>query len=190
MNVYPTLLFALLAVCDGAIAQEQRTFHDDLLNHLVGKWNVTGTVHGNASRQIIEANWVLNHQFLRVTERTIENVEGETYPYEGVYYVGYDKTGNRYVVHLMSVWGADADALGIGRRIDNTIRVVFPYNYGSIANDFIWQPESLQWRILIKGEKSNEQPYVDLVLTKIGSLNGGARNVSPPNNRIERTRER
>src|SRR5450432_3157016 len=40
------------------------SFHDDLLDHLVGKWNITSVAHGFSSTAVFEAGWVLNHQFL------------------------------------------------------------------------------------------------------------------------------
>jgi len=63
------MLSIFLLVCmttiSGTFAQSNPpTFQDDLLDHLVGKWDATGTVHGRPSRQTFEADWALNHQFL------------------------------------------------------------------------------------------------------------------------------
>jgi len=45
---------------------EHRIFQDRLLERLVGKWNVTGKAAGQKIEQYCEADWVLNHQFLRL----------------------------------------------------------------------------------------------------------------------------
>jgi hypothetical protein len=69
----------LLLLANSAIAQKKSVvFHDDLLDRLVGQWNVTGIVHGELSKQKPEAEWVLNHQFLRVIEKSLGNVGGES----------------------------------------------------------------------------------------------------------------
>jgi hypothetical protein len=42
-----------------------------------------------------------------------------------VFYFGYDNTGKHYSVHLMTVWGADSDSLGVGERKGNEVKIVF-----------------------------------------------------------------
>jgi hypothetical protein len=100
--ILPILLIASLAAAQGG---DSLSFHDDLLDHLTGKWAVAGTVHGKPSKQTLEAEWVLNHQFLRVYEKSVENVAAMKVPYEGVFFIGYDDSSNRYVAHLMNVFG-------------------------------------------------------------------------------------
>src|SRR5215831_5632052 len=98
----PLIVILMLVTATIAAPQSQRvdgpkaTFHDDVLDRLVGKWDVTGIVHGSPSTQTIDAEWVLNHQFLRVYEKSLENVAGTNVPYEGLYFVGYDHTDKRY----------------------------------------------------------------------------------------------
>jgi hypothetical protein len=88
MRVQLNLLFFILLAPAAASAQEHSPFfRDDLLEHLVGKWNAAGIVHGTPSRQTLEAEWVLNHQFLRVTQKSVENVTGQGFPFEGVFYL-------------------------------------------------------------------------------------------------------
>src|ERR1051325_384241 len=63
-------------------------FHDDLLNYLVGKWNVTAVAHGSTFTSKIEANWVLNHQYMLIHLKSNEvipwwGVEMEYYEYIG-----------------------------------------------------------------------------------------------------------
>ena len=156
------LVLFLLSVAFSASAQE---FNDDPLEHLVGNWDVTGIVHGEQSKQVIEAQWVLNHQFLRVNEKSIENVSGKAFPFEAIYYFGYDHAANHYVIHLLTVWGADLDVLGIGERRDNELTVSFPFSQGAITNRFTWRNDSKSWRIVIQESKGQRPPYVDLEAT-------------------------
>ena len=48
---------------------------------------------------------MLNHQFLRIHQKSVENVAGTNVPFEALLFVGYDKTNKRYVPHSMSMFG-------------------------------------------------------------------------------------
>ena len=162
MRAHLSLILLLLA--PGAVSAQDKSalFRDDLLDHLVGEWDATGLVHGAPSNQTFKAEWVLNHQFLRVTEKSTENVAGQNFPFEGVFYFGYDNTGKHYVVHLMTVWGGDSDSLGAGERKGNELKIAFSYGSDSVVNRFIWQPDTKRWHIVVQDGKSERPPYVDL----------------------------
>src|SRR4051794_18743525 len=57
-------------------------FHDDLLNHLVGKWNVTGITYGEPNKETLEADWVMDHQYLRIHEKSKEIIPEINGPFE------------------------------------------------------------------------------------------------------------
>ena len=166
-----TLLILAMIASVSAVCQEQplkgpdAVFHDDLLDHLVGKWNITGMVHGEPSTQHLDAEWVLNHQFLRVRQKSVEHVGHTNVRYEGVYFIGYDNAGKRYVTHLLNVFGGhDSEVLGYGQRSGNEIKFVFADTEGSISTRFIWQPDSKTWHILNAAENAGDdtKPFLDL----------------------------
>ena len=167
MNRALRLIVALLVPSVGSAQGGPRSpFHDDLLDRLIGRWNVVGTVHGAPSKQTLRAEWVLSHQFLRVYEKSVENVAGTNVPYEGVFYFGFDDIGKRYVVHLMNVFGGrDSEGLGYGQRSGDEVRLVFQNLDASIASRFIWQPGSSSWRI-VSTAKGEGTPIIDLEATK------------------------
>jgi hypothetical protein len=43
----------------------QKIFHDELLDHIVGDWHLSGSVMGEAADHQVKVEWVLNHQFDR-----------------------------------------------------------------------------------------------------------------------------
>ena len=43
-----------------------RIFNDDLLNNLVGDWNLKREIQGRTVENTVRVEWVLNHQFLRI----------------------------------------------------------------------------------------------------------------------------
>ena len=66
-KIYFSFIAALIATTSFTQSAEDTVngqFHDDLLDHLVGKWNITSIAHGFSSTAVLEAEWVLNHKFL------------------------------------------------------------------------------------------------------------------------------
>ena len=84
---------------------EHRIFQDRLLEELVGKWQVNGKIAGQQIEQLCEADWVLNHQFLRAhfidpaaRHRKSKDISSHA-EYEAMVFIGYDNMSERYVVH-------------------------------------------------------------------------------------------
>ena len=146
-------------------------FHDDLLNHLVGKWDVSGVVRGNPFTWNMEAQWVMNHQYLRIDQKSREIVPWLNVRYEGVYFIGYNHSSKRYVVHEMSVKG-DGDQTELpyyAYRSGNQLKLVEKWGPGSdtlTVQRFTWEPASGSWHIegglVIAGKK--ELPMSDMKL--------------------------
>ena len=165
-----TLIFVLLfaSVAFPQNVRQLPTFQDDLLDHLVGKWDATGTVHDRPSRQTFEADWVLNHAFLHIHEKSVENVAGTNVPFEAMIFIGYDKTSKRYVLHSMSVFGGGR--LGdfvYGQRSGNEIEFEDSFAGRRGHSRFIWQPESKTWHYVtgVKNAKGEWGVSVDVKLS-------------------------
>ena len=146
LNLIFVLLIAAVAFPQNPI--NIPVFQDDLLDHLVGKWDKTGTVHGRPSKQTFEADWVLNHQFVRIYEKTEEGFAGTNIPFEALHFIGYDKSDKRYVLHSMSAWGGGSrnGSFVYGQRSGNEIKfeVIVEWRLAGHVR-FIWQPESRTW---------------------------------------------
>jgi len=68
---------ALLAAAAPLRAQ-QPTLRDSLLDRLVGRWVLRGTIQGAATTHDVTADWVLGHQYVRIQEAS--RVLGEPSP--------------------------------------------------------------------------------------------------------------
>ena len=130
---------------------------------------MTGTVHGSPTNQTLKADWVFNHQFLRVDEVSAENVSGTNEPYEGVFFIGYDSGKKRYLVHLMNVFGGtDSGTLGYGQRSGNNLKIEFRYPDGSVVQRFVWEPATKAWRLVSSASNAGieGETLVDLRATR------------------------
>jgi hypothetical protein len=138
---------------------ENRPFRDALLDRLVGKWRIKGRIAGQPIQQVCDADWVLNHQFLRVhfidvtasKNRSAEAKEQKA-EYEAEVFIGYDNMSERYVAHWLDVFGGRfSESLGYGTREGaNAVKFVFEYPTGPLHNTFSWKADSKTWSILIK----------------------------------------
>ncbi len=104
-----TLLIGSMLITMTSFAQSSKDtsgrFYDDLLNHLVGKWDVSATVHGQKFTLDREAEWVMNHQYLRIYEKSREVIPWLKMPFERTIFIGYNHRKKRYIVYELTVHG-------------------------------------------------------------------------------------
>jgi len=166
------LILAAMAVASLsgiAFGQRPAEWHDDLADHMAGTWKMEGQVVGNAAHHEMRVEWVLNHQFLRLHEKTSPDAPAGERPYEAVWFLGYDTVSDRYVLHLMDVYGARfSETLGYGTRDGNQIHFVFEYPDGPFHTTFVWDPEKDTWEWLMeqKDKSGKWSQFADLKLSK------------------------
>ncbi len=158
-------LFLLLAALAGA--QTPTEWRDDLVDHLSGTWEMTGEVMGHPAHHQVQAEWVLNHQFLQIHEKTAAGAPASERRYEALWLLGYDPVSERYVLHLTDLFGGRfSETLGYGTRDGNAIRFVFEYPDGPFHTTYRWAPDkgSWQWLMEQKDKGGNWANFADLNL--------------------------
>jgi len=149
----PALLVVLLVALSSvpSIAQAPVEWRDDLADHLTGTWRIEGQVLGREAHHEVNAEWVLNHQFLRIHEKTAATAPASENRYEAFWFLGYDAVSERYVLHLLDVFGGRfSETLGYGTRNGNEIRFVFEYPDGPFHTTFRRSPEKSTWQWLLE----------------------------------------
>ena len=157
---------------------ENHPLRDALLNRLAGKWRVKGKIAGQPIQQACDAEWVLNHQFLRVHFIDVSAIENRNVKaqerkaeYEADVFIGYDNMSERYVVHWLDTFGGRfSESLGYGRREGaNAVRFVFEYPDGPLHNTFSWEADGKTWSILIeqKDAKGKWTIFAEEVLERV-----------------------
>jgi hypothetical protein len=164
-------LIAVLALGAVSIASAQTPpdWHDELVEHMAGEWKLTGQVMGRDGHHDVQAEWVLNHQFLRIHEKTTADAPTAEHRYEATWFLGYDPISGRYVLHLMDVFGARfSETLGYGTRDGNAIRFVFEYPDGPFHTTFRWFSEKDSWGWLMeqKDKDGHWSYFADLKLVR------------------------
>jgi hypothetical protein len=159
----------LLLLIAPALAQAPAPANDELMDHLVGAWKMEGQVMKQEAHHDVRADWVLNHQFLRIQEKTAAQAPSAEHPYDATWYLGYDATSERYVLHLFDIFGPRfSETLGYGTRDGNAIRFIFEYPDGPFHTTFRWIPEqnAWQWQMEQKSKEGKWAPFADLKLTR------------------------
>src|ERR1700689_4673787 len=160
-------LVALFSV--PTIAQAPANWQDELVDRMSGNWKVEGRVLGREAHHEVTAEWVLNHQFLRIHEKTAATAPVSESRYEAFWFLGYDAVSERYVLHLLDVFGGRfSETLGYGTRDGNSIRFLFEYADGPFHTTYRWSPQddTWQWVMEQKDKAGKWTPFADLKLTR------------------------
>jgi hypothetical protein len=143
-------------------------FHDDLLDRFVGKWEVGAVVYGQKFTLDREADWVLNHQYLRVHEKSREVIPWLKAPFERLVFIGYNHRSKRYVVQEMTVHGADVpfepEGFAYGSRTGDELTMDIKNGAEvAIRGRWTWDRASSTWHIrasrVVAGKE--QEPHLD-----------------------------
>ncbi len=164
----------VLALCVNSVSFAQvdqdgndRRFYDDLLDKLVGKWEVSAIVHGEKFTLEREAEWVMSHQYLRIYEKSREVIPWLKTQFERTIFIGYNHSSKRYLVYELTVHGGDGpfkpEGFWYADRTGNELKMVLTNGSEALRYQrFTWHPETRPWRFqggrLISGK---EAPDVD-----------------------------
>ena len=168
LSLLTLTILVLLPV--SSATQAPAEWQDNLVDRMAGTWKLEGQVMGRDAHHEVHIDWVLNHQFLRMQEKTAAGAPSTERPYEALWFLGYDSVSERYVLHLMDVFGARySETLGYGIREGNEIRFVFEYSDGPFHTTYRWNPEKDTWEWLMKQKDKNGKwtPFADLKLTRV-----------------------
>jgi hypothetical protein len=140
-------------------------FRDDLIAHLEGRWDLARTIGTRQDRNTVEAEWVLDHQFLKLRMKDVAVPP----KYEADVYIGYSNTDKRYVAHWIDVFGGHYSSRGIGVRDGDSIEFRFAYDEGPFFNTFTYDRAADAWTMKLEnGTKDGKRtPFATDRLTRI-----------------------
>lgn len=155
--------FVLLAV---ALVSVPEVFAQTLaeratpLDHLAGRWVMTGTIAGQDIVHDLEALWVLGGHYLFVHEVARERDEQGNPAYESRVYFGWDAAGERLVCLWLDVTGGGGlvpDGFGYGAPDGDRIPFVWGEPAESqIHNTFTYDREQNSWAWQIDNVRGGE----------------------------------
>ncbi len=159
----------LFAFASAAPAQApQATFQDELLDHLQGHWVLTGTIAGKATTHDVDAQWVLNHQYLCFKETSREKNTQGLPAYDAAVYFGWDKPSERYFAIWLDVWGGFGKAtVGYAARSGDTMHYRFNDGHSDFHNVIAYDRKTDTWTIAMDNEVNGQlKPFARVTLTR------------------------
>ena len=141
------IALAALLAASPALAQ-QATFNDPLVDHLAGKWVLSGQMDKGRATHDIPAQWALAHQYLELHEVSRETNKVGSPAYQATVYIGWDATKHIYDCVWLDDFGSiSTQSLGYAKPDGNRIAFVFQDrdDPGSFHTTFTWHQESGTW---------------------------------------------
>lgn len=162
-------IFALVLASLSALAQ-QPTLASPLLDHLTGHWVLRGNIAGKPTTHDVDAEWVIQHQYLRLHEVSQEqNAKGQP-QYEAMIFIGWNQTPKTYTcVWLDAYGGASVASLGVAEPAENKLPFVFKDEKGEVSfhNEFAFDPAADTWEWRMDNiDKGLAKPFGRVKLTR------------------------
>ena len=160
-----------LCILPGTVFADS-TNRTELLEHLAGRWILSGTIAGKKTTHDVSAEWVLNHGYLRLHEVAREKNPDGAPSYEAIVFVSMDSSsGDCKVLWLDSTAnsGLTAEAIGSAKPTANSIPFVFKDPDGKISfeNIFSYDPAADTWMWSMDNVlDGNHKPFGRVTLVK------------------------
>lgn len=161
------LALASALIASSAPAQ-QATFRSPLVDKLVGTWVLTGTIHGKQTTHEVRAEWVLNHQYVRIDEVSREKDGAGQPQYAATIFVGWDETSKQFVAVWLDIWGgASPQSIGYAKQDGNTLPFVFKGPDDLFHTTFAWDAKTDTWQWRMDSEANGKlTPFARVTLAR------------------------
>jgi hypothetical protein len=126
----------------------KRIFKDDFIENLTGEWKLTRKIRGKKVENTLKAEWVLNHQFLKLHMKDVADPPA----YEALVLIGYAHGDKKYVAHWCDTYGGKFSAVGYGKRSGDAITFEFQYEDGPFYNTFTWDAKAKGWTFRMESQ--------------------------------------
>ena len=170
MKLRVCLLLPILFHSSLAMIHAQ-SLQDPLLDKLVGKWVMKGTIEGQPTTHDVAAEWVLDRQYVRLHEVSREKNERGQPKYEAIVFIGWDKQLNQYSILWLdttSGGGLTANGFGHAPRGDSDLKFIFKAGEKTqFHTTFAYDAATKSWQWIMDSEDDGKfQPFARLKLER------------------------
>ena len=149
MSQLRRIVFAVLIVWSGAVAfGQQPPVNSPLLDHLVGKWVLEGTIAGRDTIHDVNAEWVLEHHYVRIQEVSRQKNEKGEPQYQATIYIGWNEATKENACVWLDVYGGlSSESIGVASPKENELLFVFKDGKGAVTfkNNFVYDAKAGTW---------------------------------------------
>jgi len=160
---------ACLLMAAAPASAQQPTLHDDLLDRLAGRWTLSGTIAGRETTHEVDAEWTMNHQFLRVHEVSRERDADGRPQYQAPAFIGWHDARKQYVCYWLDAFGGGFAGTAFAEQQPNQLPFVFRDDKGapSFHTTFLFDAATDAWQWQMDNEQAgSRKPFARLRLTR------------------------
>jgi hypothetical protein len=165
------IIFSVLLV--SAAPAQRPPVSSPLLDHLFGTWILQGTIAGKQTTHDITAEWVANHQYLRLHEVSREKTRDGMPQYDAFIHIGWEPGKNIYpIIFLDNFWGIDPESIGSAEPKENELLFVWKDEKSAVGftNDFLYDPKTDSWQwIMDNVVNGTKKPFGRVKLTRVAA---------------------
>ncbi|HTK29134.1 MAG TPA: hypothetical protein VL309_06270 [Vicinamibacterales bacterium] len=160
-------VLAAVALAAPARAQ-QPPFHDALADHLAGDWVLTGTIAGRQTTHDVRAEWVLNHQYLRLHETSRETRSDGLPAYDAFVFIGWNQPLKRYGIAWLDVYGGlTGESVGSAAPDGNRLAFLFKAADGNFHTTYVYDERTDTWQMNMENETNGVlKPFARTTLAR------------------------
>ena len=171
MKAQISLILLLVLFVPTTLKSQQLTSPDSLLNRLTGKWILNGTIDGQKTIHDIDAQRVLNGQYIQLKEISREKDQKGNPLYEAIVYICWEESKKQYSCLWLDNTSNGGISNGIiGRAKYNGDKIEMIFKYGDTSqfhNTFLYDKDTHTWQWFMDGEENGKlQPFARVKLTK------------------------
>lgn len=155
-----TFICMLALVIRSAAPSSSPAAMDALLDRLVGRWRMTGSVRGRPVAYDLEVARTLRRRFVELHMTDVQRPPA----YEARVFVGVDSLGGRYLAHWLDSTGARHSIPPATGEIEgDTLRLHFDYADGPFRDTFVYDRGADRWRFRLESGDAGGgwQPFAD-----------------------------
>ncbi|HEY3780496.1 MAG TPA: hypothetical protein VGL56_05390 [Fimbriimonadaceae bacterium] len=162
-----TLIIAIASAATAALAQNPPV-NDPLLDHLAGKWVMSGMLAGKNTTHELEAKWVIEHHYLQLHEVSRDKDAKGQPQYEANVFIGWNTEEKEYGCVWMDVFGGLSPlSLGAGKPAESQIPILFKNPKSTFHTTFAYNPKDNTWTLNMDEEDNGKFiPFGRMVLKK------------------------
>ena len=171
MKAQISLILLLVLFVPATLKSQQLTSPDSLLNRLTGKWILNGTIDGQKTIHDIDAQRVLNGQYIQLKEVSREKDQKGNPLYEAIVYICWEESKKQYSCLWLDNTSNGGISNGIiGRAKYNGDKIEMIFKYGDTSQfhtTFLYDNDTHTWQWFMDGEENGKlQPFARVKLTK------------------------
>ena len=159
------------AAAVGAVQQSDLDTAAALMNHLVGRWTMTGTLGGKQTIHDIEARWVLKREYVQFHEVSRERAADGGPAYEAIVLLSWHVKAREFMcLWLDNTAGGGLSPQGIARgpQSGDAIPLIFTLSQReSLHTTFAYNRSGDTWRLTIDDVTDGKSDrFGDVILTR------------------------